>query len=71
MPATACFPTYSDLSAFCDPPLVPVPDERRVVFVGALEPYKNVDGLAAAWRRVARDCRTPCSRSSAEARATR
>jgi glycosyltransferase involved in cell wall biosynthesis len=52
-PATASFPTYSDLSAFHDPPLVPLPDERRIVFVGALERYKNVDGLAAAWRRVA------------------
>ncbi len=52
-PATACFPTYSDLSAFHDPPLVPVPAAERIVFVGALEAYKNVDGLAAAWRRVA------------------
>ena len=50
------FPTYSDLAAFRDPPLVPVPEARRVVFVGALEPYKNVDGLAAAWRRVAERC---------------
>ena len=55
-PATACFPTYSDLGAFRDPPLVPVPEARRVVFVGALETYKNVDGLAAAWRRVAERC---------------
>ncbi len=54
-PATAAFPTYSDLSAFADPPLVPVPTERRVVFVGMLEQYKNVGGLAAAWRRVAQD----------------
>jgi glycosyltransferase involved in cell wall biosynthesis len=53
--ATACFPTYSDLTAFTDPPLVPVPDEKRLVFVAALERYKNVDGLAAAWRRVAAD----------------
>ena len=52
-PATACFPTYSDLEIFRDSPLVPVPDALRVVFVGALEAYKNVDGLAAAWRRVA------------------
>ena len=52
-PATACFPTYSDLSAFGDPPLVSVPDAQQVVFVGALERYKNVDGLATAWRRVA------------------
>ena len=53
LPATASFPTYSDLSAFADPPLVPVPQEQRVVFVGALEAYKNVRGLAAAWRQVA------------------
>jgi glycogen(starch) synthase len=52
LPATACFPTYSDLSAFTGRPLVPVPEDKRVVFVGALEQYKNVDGLAAAWRRV-------------------
>lgn len=52
-PATARFPTYSDLSAFADPAFVAIPDEQRVVFVGALEAYKNVDGLAAAWREVA------------------
>ena len=55
IPATACFPTYSDLSAFYDPPLAPLPAEPRVVFVGALEQYKNIDGLAAAWRRVVRE----------------
>jgi len=53
LPATACFPTYSDLDAFASPPLVPVPEAPSVVFVGALEPYKNVRGLAAAWREVA------------------
>ncbi|MGZ4333698.1 MAG: glycosyltransferase family 4 protein [Gaiellaceae bacterium] len=53
-PATSCFPTYSDLSAFRGPPITPVPAAQRVVFVAALEQYKNVDGLAAAWRRVAR-----------------
>ena len=55
VPATAAFPTYSDLSAFVGPPLVPVPREPRVIFVAALEPYKNVDGLAAAWRQVAHE----------------
>jgi glycosyltransferase involved in cell wall biosynthesis len=55
--ATACFPTYSDLTAFTEPPLVPVPDDRRLVFVAALERYKNIDGLAAAWRRVAAEVR--------------
>jgi glycosyltransferase involved in cell wall biosynthesis len=54
VPATATFPTYSDLSAFSDSPIAPVPGEKRVVFVGALEPYKNPDVLAAAWRQVAR-----------------
>jgi glycosyltransferase involved in cell wall biosynthesis len=47
------FATYSDLSAFSEP-TVPVPDERRVLFVGVLERYKNVEGLAAAWRLVSR-----------------
>jgi glycosyltransferase involved in cell wall biosynthesis len=53
VPATACFPTYSDLSAFSDPPVCDVPEERALLFVGALEPYKNVRGLASAWRRLA------------------
>jgi glycosyltransferase involved in cell wall biosynthesis len=52
VPATATFLAYSDLSAFAGPP-VPVPEEQRVVFVGALELYKNIDGLADAWRDVA------------------
>jgi glycosyltransferase involved in cell wall biosynthesis len=51
--ATASFPTYSDLEAFEDTPRSPVPEERRIVFVGALEAYKNIDGLARAWRLVA------------------
>lgn len=46
------FTTYSDLGAFTGP-RVPVPDERQVLFVGVLERYKNVEGLAAAWRLVA------------------
>jgi glycosyltransferase involved in cell wall biosynthesis len=54
-PATASFPTWSDLSAFDEPDLVPLPGEPRVVFVGALERYKNVEGLSAAWRRVAHE----------------
>jgi glycosyltransferase involved in cell wall biosynthesis len=57
--AAAIFTTYSDLGAFTGP-LVPVPDEPRVVFVGVLERYKNVEGLAAAWRLVAK--RVPAAR---------
>lgn len=53
LPATVCFPTYSDLSVFADSPISSVPEEQRVVFVGALEPYKNVRGLAVAWQEVA------------------
>ena len=47
------FTTYSDLGAFTGP-RVPVPPARRAMFVGVLERYKNVEGLAAAWRLVAR-----------------
>src|SRR5262249_56448582 len=48
------FTTYSDLSAFTGP-VTPVPEPPRALFVGVLERYKNVEGLAAAWRIVARD----------------
>lgn len=52
-PASAAFPTYSDLSAFAEHPIAPVPERPTAVFVGMLEAYKNIDGMAAAWRRVA------------------
>ena len=48
----AVFTTYSDLGAFSGP-VVPVPDEPRVIFVGVLERYKNVEALAAGWRLAA------------------
>ena len=51
-PADAVFPTYSDLSAFKARPVAELPERPTALFVGALEAYKNVDGLAAAWRRV-------------------
>jgi glycosyltransferase involved in cell wall biosynthesis len=50
-PPLGVFTTFSDLGAFTGP-RVPVPAARRVLFVGVLERYKNVEGLAAAWRRV-------------------
>ena len=52
-PADASFATYSDLSAFTAKPVAELPDQPTALFVGMLEAYKNVDGLAAAWRRVA------------------
>jgi glycosyltransferase involved in cell wall biosynthesis len=48
------FEAFVDLDAFLDRPREPVPESPAVVFVGVLERYKNVDGLAAAWRIVAR-----------------
>ena len=51
-PADGIFPTYSDLSAFTAAPVADLPERPTALFVGALEAYKNVDGLAAAWRRV-------------------
>ena len=46
------------------------PSGRSALFVGVLEAYKNVDGLADAWRRVgAAGCRTRGFGSSARARA--
>jgi glycosyltransferase involved in cell wall biosynthesis len=41
-----------DLDPFTVPP-VPLPDVPVALFVGVLEQYKNVDGLAAAWRLAA------------------
>jgi glycosyltransferase involved in cell wall biosynthesis len=51
-PPDAVFPTYSDLSAFTGP-VRPLPERPQALFVGVLEPYKNVEGLAEAWRRAA------------------
>src|SRR5215208_1703289 len=53
VPVTASFPTYTDLTAFTAKPVQPLPARPTAVFVGMLEPYKNVDGLAAAWELVA------------------
>lgn len=43
------FPAFMDLEPFAAPP-VPLPAEPEALFVGVLELYKNIDGLAAAWR---------------------
>ena len=49
----ATFTTYSDIGAFTATAPTPVPDVQRALFVGVAERYKNVHGLADAWRRVA------------------
>jgi glycosyltransferase involved in cell wall biosynthesis len=47
------FTAYVDVSAFLATPPVPLPAEPRALFVGVLERYKNVQGLADAWRLAA------------------
>ena len=46
------FPAYMDLEPFIREPK-PLPEHPTALFVGVLEAYKNVDGLAAAWRAAA------------------
>ena len=46
------FPAFMDLEPFLEPPR-PLPERPRALFVGVLELYKNVDGLADAWRSAA------------------
>ncbi len=48
----ASFPAYMELHPFLAPRR-PLPERPRALFVGVLEAYKNVDGLAAAWRLAA------------------
>ncbi len=48
---TATFAAFMDLDPFLEPP-IPLPEPPSVLFVGALELYKGVDVLAAAWPRV-------------------
>ncbi len=47
---TAVFPAFVDVERFLERPPEPLPTRPAVLFVGVLERYKNVDGLAAAWR---------------------
>jgi glycosyltransferase involved in cell wall biosynthesis len=47
------FPAFMDFAVFLARPPAPLPERPQALFVGVLERYKNVDGLAAAWRRAA------------------
>src|SRR6185436_17997796 len=53
VPPLESFPAYIDLSIFTGTPPRPLPETPTALFVGMLEAYKNVDGLAEAWRQVA------------------
>jgi len=48
----AMFPAFMDLDPFLGT-VVPLPEQPAPLFVGVLERYKDVDGLAAAWRLAA------------------
>jgi len=48
----ATFPAFMDLDDFLGP-ITPLPERPGALFVGVLERYKDVDGLAAAWRLAA------------------
>jgi glycosyltransferase involved in cell wall biosynthesis len=50
---TGSFPTFVDLDAFLAHDPVEPPARPVALFVGVLEQYKNVDGLADAWRLLA------------------
>jgi glycosyltransferase involved in cell wall biosynthesis len=47
------FPAFMDLELFSERPTEPLPPTPAALFVGVLELYKNVDGLARAWRLAA------------------
>ncbi len=48
----AVFPAFMDLEPFLGPAL-PLPEQPSALFIGVLEHYKDIDGLAAAWRLAA------------------
>ncbi len=48
----ATFPAFMDLDPFLGP-VAPVPAQPAPLFVGVLERYKDIDGLAEAWRLAA------------------
>ncbi len=53
VPPLESFPAYIDLSIFTSTRPEPLPATPTALFVGMLEPNKNVDALARAWRDVA------------------
>jgi glycosyltransferase involved in cell wall biosynthesis len=49
----AVFHTYTEIGAFVEREPQPLPEQPRLAFVGVLERYKNIGGLADAWRAAA------------------
>jgi glycosyltransferase involved in cell wall biosynthesis len=63
------YPTFVDLDAFTRHPPVEPPTAPVALFVGVLEPYKNIDGLAEAWPDVV--ARVPTARLHVVGRGSR
>lgn len=49
-PVAGAFAAYTDLEAFTEHAPLPLPEVPSALYVGALEPAKGVETLAAAWR---------------------
>jgi glycosyltransferase involved in cell wall biosynthesis len=47
------FTTYTELTAFSEPPVASLSERPVALFVGVLERYKNVHAIAEAWRLAA------------------
>jgi glycosyltransferase involved in cell wall biosynthesis len=47
------FTTYTELTAFSEPPVAPLPERPAALFIGVLERYKNIHAIAHAWRLAA------------------
>lgn len=47
------FTTYTDLTAFSEPEVVPLPEQPVALYIGVLERYKNIHIVADAWRLAA------------------
>jgi glycosyltransferase involved in cell wall biosynthesis len=50
---TAIFTTYTDVERFREHPVQPLPDHPTVAWVGALQPVKDPQTFAQAWRLLA------------------
>ncbi len=50
---TGVFTTYTELTAFSEPPVAPLPERPVALVVGVLERYQNIHAIAEAWRLAA------------------
>jgi len=47
------FTTYTELTAFSEPPVAALPERPSALFIGVAERYKNIHVIADAWRLAA------------------